>query len=205
MPSSYFFDPNKVAYYEKAGWEAYYDRNWLRVFGLMVQLNREEFSMPLLTAIAAAIDIVRASLAFKPVENDLPAATAHLSRFYEKARRSTPLQTDAPTLARLEMDYWVVHRQLALARMNHSETFDPASSEDIAPMVEALVNLHAALFPGTPASIRRSAELRALAAKTVDRITGKYSDDFQKDWLLIENLLQQAYREIMPAKCIHPK
>lgn len=26
-----FFDPDRVAWFEKAGWEAYYDRRWLRV------------------------------------------------------------------------------------------------------------------------------------------------------------------------------
>ena len=32
-------DPDRVAYFEKAGWQAYYDRKWLRVLRLMVQLN----------------------------------------------------------------------------------------------------------------------------------------------------------------------
>ena len=68
-------DPDRVAYFEKAGWQAYYDRKWLRVLRLMVQLNREQFGMSLLTAIAAAVDVVRASLAFAPVDNDVPAAT----------------------------------------------------------------------------------------------------------------------------------
>ena len=30
------FDPQRVAYLEKAGWEAYYDRNWPQVLTLMV-------------------------------------------------------------------------------------------------------------------------------------------------------------------------
>lgn len=37
MPIRKPFDPDEVAYYEKAGWEAYYDRRWLRVLRLMVQ------------------------------------------------------------------------------------------------------------------------------------------------------------------------
>jgi hypothetical protein len=28
-------NPAAVAYYEAAGWRAYYDRNWLRAFGLL--------------------------------------------------------------------------------------------------------------------------------------------------------------------------
>jgi hypothetical protein len=36
------FPPERLADLEAAGWRAYYDRNWLRVFGLMVQMNVAE-------------------------------------------------------------------------------------------------------------------------------------------------------------------
>ena len=41
MPQTPVLDPDRVAYFERAGWQAYYDRNWPRVFWLMVQLNQE--------------------------------------------------------------------------------------------------------------------------------------------------------------------
>jgi hypothetical protein len=193
MKTEIYFNPHKVAFYEKSGWEAYYDRDWLRAFRLMVALNREEFHMSFLTALAAATDIVRASMAFAPVDNDVPKATRHLRRFYEKARRTTNLSTDAVTLARLEMDYWVVHRNLALERMGRPDL------ENIAPMIESLNSLHAALFGVSGESARRSAELRALAAKTVDRITGRYSSDVENDWRQVETYLQQAYQAVLSA------
>ena len=46
MPANVKFNPEKVAYYEKAGWEAYYDRQWLRCFRLLVQLNRGPIRNP---------------------------------------------------------------------------------------------------------------------------------------------------------------
>jgi hypothetical protein len=193
MKTEIYFNPHKVAFYEKSGWEAYYDRDWLRAFRLMVALNREEFHMSFLTALAAATDIVRASMAFAPVDNDVPKANRHLRRFYEKARRTTNLSTDAVTLARLEMDYWVVHRNLALERMGRPDL------ENIAPMIESLNSLHAALFGVSGESARRSAELRALAAKTVDRITGRYSSDVENDWRQVETYLQQAYQAVLSA------
>ena len=85
------FDPERVAYLEAAGWRAYYDRNWPAVFGLMVQMNREQFRMALPSAVVADIAIVRASIAFAPVDNDVSGATAHLQRFYENARRARGL------------------------------------------------------------------------------------------------------------------
>lgn len=182
------FDPDKVAYYEKAGWEAYYDRNWLRVFGLMVSLNREQFRMSLLTALSASIDVVRASLAFAPLEgNDVPKATRHLRDYYAKARRAVGIKTEANKLAELEMDYWVVHRQLAIERK-----LDP-KLENWGPMTDSLEHLHAALFEAPAAAIRRSAEERALGAVAVDRITGGYSTDIPADWRVVESHLRAAY------------
>jgi len=189
------FRPERVAYYEKAGWEAYYDRRWLRCFWLLVQLNREEFDMPALTATIASLDIVRASIAFAPRNNDIALAQRHLVKFYAKARRSLGLQAMAETLAALEMDYWVVHRQLAIRRQHDH------ADEDIEPMIQALVRLHAALFQAAPGATRRSAELRALAAETVDRITGNYSQDVAADWRAVESYLQQAYMAVNTGDC----
>lgn len=182
------FDPDRLAYLEKAGWEAYYARSWLRVFGLMVQMNRAQFHMPLPLAVAAAIDIVRASIAFAPVDNNLPAAVNHLRGFYAKALRPPALPVDPDLLAGLEMDYWVVHRRLA-----HERKLAPGHAGDIEPMVASLARLHTALFTAPPDAIRRSAELRAQAAVAVDRITGGYSTDVADDWCKVEESLRAAY------------
>jgi len=185
------FHPERVAYYEAAGWQAYYDHRWLRAFWLMVRLNREEFRMPLPIALAAAVDVVRASIAFAPVDNDVSKAASFVRRYYEKARRSARFQAESQAVAELEMDYWVVHRELAVQRVKQPEL------DNTGPMVEALTDLHAALFGISPQAARPSAELRALAAKTVDRITGRYSTDVAGDWRQVESYLRQAYRAVV--------
>ena len=189
------FDPERVAHLEKAGWEAYYDRNWPGVLSLMVQMNRTQFCMGWFDAIAGAADIVRAAVAFASVDNDIAAATAHLTQFYAKARTSAGLSTAAATLAEMEVDYWIVHRQLANARKAA-----PDHIGDLEPMITALEKLHAALFAAPPDEIRLSAEARAQAAATVDRITGGYTADAAADWEAIELNLRDAYRAIMPAQ-----
>lgn len=184
------FDPNRVAYYEKAGWEAYYNRQWGRVLTLMVGLNCEQFRMPWWVAIAAAFDTVRAAKAFAPVDNDLPTATRHLVNYYAKARRYADIAASAEAVAALEMDYWVVHRQLAVRRQqNHADS-------DIEPMVQAFARLHAALFGATVEAMHPSAHARALAAVAVDRITGNYSTDVAADWQEVERYLQKAYQAV---------
>ena len=184
------FDPDRVAYYEKAGWEAYYNRQWGRVLALMVGLNREQFHMPWWVAITAALDTVRAAKAFAPVDNDIPTATRHLVNYYAKARHYANIAAGAEELAALEMDYWVVHRQLAVRRQQNQ------IDSDIEPMVQALARLHAALFGATVAAMHPSAQARALAAVAVDRITGKYSADVAADWQAVERYLQEAYRAV---------
>jgi hypothetical protein len=188
------FDPKRVAYFEKAGWEAYYERAWLRCLWLLIQLNRELFHMSWWVAIRAALDTVRASIAFAPVENDVAKATAHLADFYAKARQSVGLEATAQTLATLEMEYWVVHRQLAIARQKAPEV------DNSEPMVQALTQLHAAIFEQNAETMRPSALLRAQAALAVDRITGQYSTDVAADWREVESKLQQAYRAALGVK-----
>jgi hypothetical protein len=191
MAQTYVEDPNIVAYYEKEGWRAYYNHKWLRAFWLLVKLNREGFRMSRFNAYSAALNTVRASIAFAPLEgNDVPKAQKYMARFYEKARNALDIPTDAQRLAELEIDYWVVHRELAIRRKNKRE------DEDIEPMVNSLNALHAALFDSSLEAMRPSAEWRALAAKTVDRITGNYSDDIDEDWRRVEDYLQKAYRAV---------
>ena len=187
-------EPARVAALEAGGWKAYYDRDWPRVLMLMVQMNRTQFCMGWFDAVTGALDIVRAAAAFAPVDNDVPAATAHLARFYAKARHSAGLPADAVTLAALEMDYWIVHRALAVARKRTS-----SHAGDIAPMIAALEKLHAALFTAAPEAIHHSAASRAQAAVLVDRITGGYSPDVGADWAAIEQELSAAYRALAPA------
>jgi hypothetical protein len=191
MPPRLEIDPAKIAYYEKAGWEAYYDRNWPRAFWLLVQLNRTQFQMSWPQAFSAALDTVRASVAFVPLErSNVPKATAYIQKFYEKAGRSLGQKADAAALARLEMDYWVVHRRLAIARKQNPD------DGNLEPMIVSLANLHAALFGSTAERMRRSAELRAKAAEAVDLITSKRSTDVAGDWRRVEAYLRQAYEAV---------
>jgi hypothetical protein len=190
MAPRYLIDPDTIAFCEAAGWAAYYERNWPRVLRLMVRLNRAQFGMGWAAAAAASLDTVRAAAAFAPVDNDLAATRRHLTRYFARARRAAGISADAATLAARELDYWVVHRELANRRKLSRQ------DDDLTPMVDSLAQLHAAVFDATPERMRVSAALRALAAARVDRITGGYSDDVAADWARIYQLLRDAYRAV---------
>lgn len=172
------FDPDEVARIEAAAWRAYYDRDFRRGLLLVLRLVRGQFRLGPLDTVRAAADAVRAQMAFAPRQNDPDAALRYLTRFYELAPRRAGVS--AEDLARAELEYWVVHRELV-------------QQEDKTQLVEALARLHSLLFGGTPEQQQPSAQQRALACNAVDRITGGTSTDPEQDWAQVEVHLAAAY------------
>ena len=79
--------PERLAHLEAAGWRAYYDHKWLKLIGLMVQLNQEQFHIPFPLSVVAAYRVARGSVAWVPVKNDPEVVRRHFTRFYRIARR----------------------------------------------------------------------------------------------------------------------
>lgn len=183
MAVRFGFDPERVAYFEAAGWRAYYNRKWLKMMILLIQLFREQFHIPLLMSLLAAYYTTRASIAWVPVEHDEHKVLAYLEKFYRLAQRYSGLTFDVAQVATLELRYFEVHRRLA---------GKPEKDE----FLQTLINLHSAIF-GLPAErVRESAEWRLRAAKTVDQITSNTSTDIEGDWARLEEDLRRCYRSI---------
>ncbi len=100
QPSSGFdmrgFNPEAIAYYETEGWRAYYDRNWLRAFGLMLRLSDSQFHIPFPRSFLAVYHIIRASIAFVPREHNLDVVRRHLAQFYRAAADGNTAITASP-------------------------------------------------------------------------------------------------------------
>jgi hypothetical protein len=180
------FDPERIAYYETEGWRAYYDRSWLRCFGLMVHLVESQFHIPFPRSFLAVYHVISASIAFVPEDHDLSLVLRQLERFYALAARANQGAFDPRQVAELELRYWVVHRELA-------------GKSDKRAFVETLAALHAALFGRTPAEMWASAESRVEAANAVDLITSRRSTDPAADWRRVEENLRRAYRQVKEA------
>lgn len=183
MPSSVQFDPDRLAYFEAAGWRAYYDRKWLSVLRLMLQLFGEQFHIPFPRSLLAAYYITRASLAWAPADHDEDKTLSYLKKYYRIARRYSDLPFDSDRAAELELDYWVVHRKL----LGRSDTAD---------LVETMTRLHSEIFGLPPGQTRPSAEYRVRAVVVVDRITSGQSTDNPGDWAVIEDTLHRCYRSL---------
>lgn len=177
------FDPDRIAYFEVAGWKAYYERQWFKVIRLMIALVQEQFHVPFPTSLLAAYYITRASVAWAPVEHNEAVVQTFIEKFYRVAARYTDLKFDPEQVARLEFRYWKEHRAFS------GKTEKPQ-------YIDTMTALHSALFGITPQQARESGELRVQVTDIVDTITGHTSNDVERDWKRSEELLRECYGSI---------
>ncbi len=175
---------NRLAYLETEIWRAYYDRRWPRVLWLTLVLVHEQFHLSWPRAVYAAYLTTRAALAWAPAKHDVETVRRYLRRFYAVARVAA-----AKRVADLELEYWIVHRDLSGR---------PESEKE--PLERSLAELHAALFGLPLDAVYRSGVERARAADAVDEITSGRSRDVPGDWQRVEGHLRAAYGSIPAMK-----
>lgn len=145
------FDPQKLAHYETVNWVAYYEKRWGTLLRASIGMVREAFSLSLHQAIYGAYLVARAEMAAAPFpDNDIPAAEKYMRRFYQYIKDIHKLHYDAAEAARLDVQWWIVHRQL----------FDV---EDKQPLVEALYDLYVKAYGAESNGARVAAEHRTRA------------------------------------------
>ena len=151
------FDPRKVAHLEKENYVAYYQKDWLKLLRVSVGLVKESFGLNLWQAIYGAYLVARAEIAFAPFpDNDVPRAQAYMQRFYQFIRKVHHEVFDIEHVAQLEVNWWIVHRQL-FANPNNQE------------LVEALANAYAIAYGVRPEQVRQAAYHRAMGMLLSDQ------------------------------------
>jgi hypothetical protein len=105
------FDPTRVGTLERDAWVAYYQRRWSRVIVLCVLLVRSGFRMGPLSTLRGSWYMLRAGQRWSPYPDNDPAGTlVQLERFYRLVTENSSLAFDPTETARLEMEWWRVHR-----------------------------------------------------------------------------------------------
>ena len=183
MATTFKLNPDRVAYFEAAGWRAYYDHKWIKMLRLIVGLCQEQFRIPFPKSLLAGYYTTRASVAWVPVDHDEQKVLRQLEKFYQVARRYSGLKFDPSRVALLELRYFDVHRRLA---------GNPENEE----FLQTLIDLHSAIFGISPEQAKESAKWRLLAATTVDLITSHTSTDVEGDWKKLEEYLRLCYLSI---------
>jgi hypothetical protein len=150
------FDPRKVARYEKDNWVAYYQKRWLTLLRVYIGMVKEAFGLAWPQAVYAAYLVARAEMAAAPKNNDIARAENYMRRFYALIKSVHREDFDVQEAARLEVNWWVVHRRL-FGRTDNQE------------LVEALTDLYVAAYRVPAESVRRAAHHRAQAMIHSDR------------------------------------
>jgi hypothetical protein len=177
------FDPEAVGRLETAMWRSYYDREKLRLFGQLAQLMRTQYGFPVLRSHVAAYHAAKAAVVFQDGRNraDYEKALPNLVRFYTAIREVSHVPFDVKRAARLELEWWIIHRERA-----RYQTVD---------LERALADLPAAVY-GMPAGrLMEHAKLRAEAMLIRDA-KAQAGGLTEKDWAKIEELLISSWQSL---------
>jgi hypothetical protein len=175
------FDPGRMAHRETEMWRAYYDRKPLRLYWLLVATLHQEYRLPVWRAATTAPSAVRAALAFQEGHDrlDYERAMPDLERYFDAICRIGRCGAPSRRLARLELEWWVAHRE--------------REEDGGAALIGGLAAAAAALYGVDAEEVGAYAQARAAAMLQRDAgaETGGLGD---ADWDEIEAMLGDAYR-----------
>ena len=151
------FDPRRVAHYEKENYVAYYQKDWLKLFRVSIAMVKEAFALSWLQAAYAAYLVARAEMAAAPFpDNDIPRAESYMRRFYRFIREVHSEDFDPQQAARLDVNWWVIHRRLF---------GNPENQE----LVDALARLYEQVYGAESGKFKEAAYQRAMGMLYSDR------------------------------------
>ena len=174
------FDPDRLASLEVGMWQAYYGKERLRLFRLLVTMLHEQYHYSWLTAAREGFHLARAAAIFGDARGDYETQVLpDLERAYTTARDWLGAGFDPRAVARAELAWWIARR---------------VPGEDSAEHVGALMARAYGLLYEAPAStLLEAAVFRARAGALRD------AQAQQPDWPTIERLLKQSYGSLHAA------
>lgn len=177
------FNPNVVGRLETAMWRSYYDREKFRLFTQLAELMRTQYRFPFLRSNVAAYQAAKAAFVFKDGLNraDYERALPNLVRFYTAIRGVTNKLFDANRAARLELEWWIIHRE----RASHP----PVDLE------RALADLPADVYGVPFERLIEHARLRA-EAMIIRDAKAEAGGLTEEDWARIEELLISSWQSL---------
>jgi hypothetical protein len=181
----YTFDADRVAWLETHMWEAYYAKQDLRLFVLLVRLVAEQFGLPWRRALVVALMLTRPAMHFARTRTNYEAVIPDIAAAYARIAAECDIPFDPQDVAERELQWWIVHRYPA-----------QAGEEGL---TEAIAALYAAVYRLPIERVRAAARLRAEAAIRCD--TGRDEEGVRgaSYWPTVGELLQRSYRTLSAA------
>ncbi len=173
------FDAPRMADLELRMWQAYYAKERLSLFRLLVTMLHEQYRYSWAKATRAGFHLARAAATFGDLTSDYDIVLPDLEAGYRLAKSWVGADFDPRAVAQAELAWWVARR---IPGRNSPE------------QVGDLIADEYALLYGTPRQVVASAALlRARAGWLRDR------QATQPDWDTIGRLLRQSYGELFDA------
>lgn len=181
------FDPDRLASLELRMWKAYYRRQPTRLFALLVAANREQAGVGWAQAVRAAFLLARAAAGFGRSTGDYDRFLPDIVAGYRAL--GLPDGMDARAVARRELRWWVVRREIGLAAGGAAG--------------DAIASLYAELYGVPESAVAEAGRLRGMAAEVRDR--GATADPDGPAgrgagyWPEVARLLRASYRSLAAA------
>lgn len=178
------FDPDDLARLETRMWKAYYRRQPARLFGTLVLALRAQADVSWPRALAASLYLTRAAAGFARAEGDYERFAPDIGRAYRLL--GLPGDVDASEVARRELRWWVVRREIGL--------------EAGAVAGQAITALYAVIYGLPEERVAEAGRLRGLAAEVRDRGASEDPDGARGAgrayWPEVARLLGDSYRRL---------
>lgn len=180
------FDPNQVAKLETEMWRSYYAKERLKLFNQLAELMRTQYGMPFATSNAVAYQAAQAAFVFKEGKKreDYEKALPNLVKFYQAIHDGADVNFDVQKAARLELEWWIVHRQRAKYTTGDLD--------------RALAELPAEIYRVPVDRLMEHARLRE-EAMTIRDQKAEEGGVTEADWARIEALLRASWQSLWTA------
>ena len=164
-------------------WKSYYAHERLGLFSELATLLRRQYGLPILRSYVVAYHAARAAVVFQrgKQHSDYDKAFPEVAVFYGAIRRVSSEPFDIERAARLELDWWIVHRE----RDSHPR-------EDLD---RTLAALQGELYHLPADQLMQHARLRAEAMLIRDK-AAENGELTEKQWARIEGLLRESWRSL---------
>jgi hypothetical protein len=181
------FDPDELARLETRMWKAYYRRQPLRLFVLLVPALRAQAQVSWPRALRASLLLTRVAAGFARATGEYERYAPDIGRGYRIL--GLPQHVDVDAVARHELRWWVVRREIGLAAGQAAG--------------DAITDLYAALYDVPRESVAEAGRLRGLAAEARDRGASDDPEGVRASgsayWPEVARLLRDSYRSLRSA------
>jgi len=157
-------------------WQAYYAKQPVQLFGLLMTTLREQYHHSWAAASQTAFHLARAASTFGDATGEYEVVLPDLVRAYEMVKEHTGATFQPSEVARAELAWWVARR-----------TPGQNSPEQVGGLI---AREYAELYDAPLADMIRPGLLRAQAAAQRD------AEAARPDWPAIGRLLNESYREL---------